>query len=90
MIEATSGLLLLDKPSGPTSFECVRQARRILGQRRIGHCGTLDPIAQGVLILVFGQYTRKQDEFLAAANWAAARIRRTGPASPRIRNRLTM
>jgi tRNA pseudouridine55 synthase len=64
MADTDSGLLLLDKPSGPSSFDCVRQARRILQQRRIGHCGTLDPIAQGVLLLVFGQYTRRQAEFL--------------------------
>ncbi len=59
------GLILLDKPSGPTSFDCVRMARRILQEKRIGHCGTLDPMAQGVLVLLFGRQTRRQDEFLA-------------------------
>jgi len=40
-------------------------ARRVIGSRRMGHCGTLDPMAEGVLVLVFGTYTRKQDEFLS-------------------------
>src|SRR5438477_10056743 len=62
--ETASGLLLLDKPSGPTSFDCVRQVRRILEQKRVGHCGTLDPLAEGVLVLLYGQYTRRQDDFL--------------------------
>src|SRR3954466_16124735 len=61
---SASGLLLLDKPSGPTSFDCVRMARRILQEKRIGHCGTLDPLAQGVLVLLFGRDTRRQSEFL--------------------------
>src|SRR3954468_3425945 len=59
------GLILLDKPSGPTSFDCVRVARRILQEKRIGHCGTLDPMAQGVLVLLYGRETRRQSEFLA-------------------------
>jgi tRNA pseudouridine55 synthase len=64
MMASASGLLLLDKPSGPTSFDCVSRARRIL-QEKTGHCGTLDPMAEGVLVLVFGSYTRRQHEFLA-------------------------
>src|SRR5258708_18464845 len=59
------GLILLDKPSGPTSFDCVRMARRILQEKRIGHCGTLDPMAQGVLTVLLGGQPRRQDEFLA-------------------------
>jgi tRNA pseudouridine55 synthase len=64
MADSASGLLLLDKPSGPTSFDCVRKARGILQERRIGHCGTLDPMAQGVLVLLFGASTRRQRDFL--------------------------
>jgi tRNA pseudouridine55 synthase len=60
-----NGLILLDKPSGPTSFDCVRVARRILQEKRIGHCGTLDPMAQGVLVLLYGRETRRQSEFLS-------------------------
>jgi tRNA pseudouridine55 synthase len=54
----TDGLLAIDKQRGPTSHDVVGSARRILGQRRIGHCGTLDPLATGVLILCIGSYTR--------------------------------
>lgn len=53
-----AGLLLIDKPVGPTSHDLVYRARRATGQRRIGHTGTLDPLASGLLILVLGQATR--------------------------------
>jgi tRNA pseudouridine55 synthase len=53
-----SGLLLLDKPSGPTSHDLVARARRRLGERSIGHLGTLDPGASGLLVLVVGAATR--------------------------------
>jgi len=52
------GLLIVDKPSGPTSHDIVARARRILRERRIGHTGTLDPLASGVLPLVVGRATR--------------------------------
>lgn len=47
----TAGLLLLDKPVGPTSHDLVQRARRLAGTRRVGHAGTLDPAASGLLIL---------------------------------------
>ena len=52
------GVLVVDKPSGPTSHDVVACARRALGVRRVGHVGTLDPIATGVLPLVVGRATR--------------------------------
>ena len=52
------GLLVIDKPSGPTSHDIVAAARRILREKRIGHTGTLDPMATGVLPLVIGRATR--------------------------------
>lgn len=52
------GLLLVDKPSGPTSHDVVARARRILREKRIGHTGTLDPLASGVLPLLVGKATR--------------------------------
>jgi tRNA pseudouridine55 synthase len=55
---ATDGLLLVDKPAGITSHTAVDRARRILGTRRIGHAGTLDPFATGLLILLVGKATR--------------------------------
>src|SRR5918993_2448365 len=52
------GLLVVDKPIGPTSHDIVARVRRVLGERRIGHTGTLDPLATGVLPLVVGSATR--------------------------------
>lgn len=52
------GILAIDKPAGWTSHDVVAKARRILGQRRIGHTGTLDPMATGLLVLCLGQATR--------------------------------
>ncbi len=53
-----NGVLIIDKPAGLTSHDMVNRARRILGERSIGHLGTLDPMATGVLPLVTGTLTR--------------------------------
>jgi tRNA pseudouridine55 synthase len=58
-----NGLLILDKPGGMTSHDVVARARRILGERSIGHLGTLDPMATGVLPLLAGRYTRLAQYF---------------------------
>ena len=59
MREATTdGLLLVDKPAGVTSHDVVLAARRAFGESRIGHAGTLDPFATGLLVLLFGRATR--------------------------------
>jgi len=52
------GVLVVDKPEGPTSHDVVDRARRALGERRVGHTGTLDPFATGVLPLCLGRATR--------------------------------
>jgi tRNA pseudouridine55 synthase len=52
------GLLIVDKPTGPTSHDVVARVRRVLGESRVGHTGTLDPAASGVLPLVLGRATR--------------------------------
>ncbi len=54
------GMLLVNKPSGPTSHDAVQTVRRRLGIRRVGHTGTLDPMAEGLLILLIGSATRHQ------------------------------
>lgn len=54
----TDGVLLVDKPAGTTSHDIVAVARRALGIRRIGHAGTLDPFATGLLVLLTGRATR--------------------------------
>lgn len=53
-----SGLLLVDKPAGMTSHDVVLAARRAYGERSIGHLGTLDPFATGLLVLLLGRATR--------------------------------
>src|SRR5207253_186356 len=53
-----TGVLNINKPAGITSFDVVRQARRATGVRRVGHAGTLDPLATGVLLVCLGQATR--------------------------------
>ena len=53
-----SGMILVDKPAGLTSHDVVARVRRILGERRVGHAGTLDPMATGLLILAVGPATR--------------------------------
>jgi tRNA pseudouridine55 synthase len=53
-----NGVVIIDKPAGLTSHDVVNRARRILGQRSVGHLGTLDPMATGVLPLVVGSLTR--------------------------------
>lgn len=53
-----NGALVVDKPSGMTSHDVVARLRRIYGERSVGHLGTLDPMATGVLPLVMGRYTR--------------------------------
>ena len=53
-----NGLLILDKPSGMTSHDVVARLRRATGEKSIGHLGTLDPMATGVLPLLLGKYTR--------------------------------
>lgn len=54
----TAGILAVDKPAGPTSHDAVDVARRSLGTRRVGHFGTLDPFASGLLVLGVGPATR--------------------------------
>lgn len=61
------GLLLIDKPRGITSFDVVRQVRRVFGTRKVGHAGTLDPLATGVMAVALGEGT-KLLQFLLAEN----------------------
>ncbi|MFH1176610.1 MAG: tRNA pseudouridine(55) synthase TruB, partial [Acidobacteriota bacterium] len=65
MTMSRHGLFLVDKPAGPTSHDVVQAARRALKERRIGHTGTLDPAATGLLVLCVGRATRLQQYLLA-------------------------
>ncbi|HPC84599.1 MAG TPA: tRNA pseudouridine(55) synthase TruB [Thermoanaerobaculaceae bacterium] len=64
MTPSRHGFLLVDKPAGPTSHDVVQAARRALRERRIGHTGTLDPAATGLLLLCIGKATRLQSFML--------------------------
>ncbi|MCL7965271.1 MAG: tRNA pseudouridine(55) synthase TruB [marine benthic group bacterium] len=61
--EAGPGVLLVDKPDGPTSHDIVARTRRALAIRRVGHTGTLDPFASGLLLLCIGRATRLVEYF---------------------------
>lgn len=58
------GLLLLDKPFGITSFEAVYKIKKVLNVEKIGHCGTLDPAATGLLLVLVGKATKLQAKFM--------------------------
>ena len=60
-----SGFILIDKDSGITSFGVIAKLRRITGVKKIGHAGTLDPFATGLLIVAIGrESTREIDEYV--------------------------
>lgn len=70
-----NGLLVLDKPSGMTSHDVVAIVRRATGEKSIGHLGTLDPMATGVLPLLLGRYTRLAQFFGQSDKFYEGRIR---------------
>ncbi|HMF53154.1 MAG TPA: tRNA pseudouridine(55) synthase TruB, partial [Edaphobacter sp.] len=70
-----NGLLVIDKPAGMTSHDVVAIVRRATGERSIGHLGTLDPMATGVLPLLMGKYTRLAQYFGHAEKSYEGRIR---------------
>lgn len=94
-----NGVLVIDKPSGPTSHDVVARVRRAIGLSRIGHTGTLDPLATGVLPLVIGRATRLAQFLTASDKEYVARIRlgvvsetydAEGPLTPSPTGPLTM
>ena len=58
LLPQQNGVLILNKPKGPTSAACIAKIKRRLGQKKIGHAGTLDPMASGVLLVLLGQGTK--------------------------------
>src|ERR1700747_2547288 len=60
------GALLVDKPSGPTSHDVVDAIRRHFGIKKVGHCGTLDPNATGLLIIVLGRGTKLSEKLMSS------------------------
>ncbi len=65
MNQDLDGVLLVDKASGMTSHDVVAIVRRALNTKKVGHCGTLDPLATGLLIIVLGRGTKIQDLLMA-------------------------
>ena len=62
---ALDGALLVDKPAGPTSHDVVDAIRRRFGIKKVGHCGTLDPNATGLLIIVLGRGTKLSEKMMS-------------------------
>src|SRR6266581_2822705 len=62
---ALDGAILIDKPSGPTSHDVVDAIRRQFGIKKVGHCGTLDPNATGLLVIVLGRGTKLSEKLMA-------------------------
>jgi tRNA pseudouridine55 synthase len=70
-----SGIFNIDKPAGRTSFQVVSLVRRLSGVRRVGHAGTLDPSATGVLVVCLGQATRLSEYMMEAPKVYRAEVR---------------
>ncbi len=70
-----NGVLVIDKPSGPSSHDIVARVRKLAGERRVGHTGTLDPLATGLLVLCLGRATRFARFLSATSKTYLAKIR---------------
>src|SRR5258706_3516696 len=75
MNQAPFGFLAIDKPTGMTSHDVVAKVRRATGVKRVGHAGTLDPMATGALILCMGAATRLSEYVMASDKFYHAMIR---------------
>src|SRR5260370_17076377 len=74
------GVLIIGKPAGMTSHDVVASVRKIIGERRVGHTGTLDPFATGVLVVLVGRATRLA-QFLSGAEKEYEALIRLGDAT---------
>lgn len=70
-----AGILVIDKPTGLTSHDVVGRVRRVAGLRRVGHAGTLDPLATGVLLVCLGQATRLVEYVMGQPKTYVTRVR---------------
>ncbi len=70
-----NAVFIIDKPPGLTSHDVVNRVRRIVGEKSVGHLGTLDPMATGVLPLVTGNLTRLAQFYTASEKWYEGVIR---------------
>lgn len=74
-MEKSGNIILVDKPKGITSFDVIRRLRRELGIRKMGHAGTLDPLATGLMIIGVGEGTKKLSEYLKLPKEYVAEVR---------------
>ena len=74
-MELQKNILLIDKPKGITSFDVIRRLRRELGIKKMGHAGTLDPLATGLMIIGVDKGTKKLNEYLKLPKEYVAEIR---------------
>lgn len=75
VFDAIDGALLIDKPSGPTSHDVVEAIRRRFGVKKVGHCGTLDPNATGLLVIVLGRGTKLSEKLMSADKQYAGAVK---------------
>ena len=75
MMDDLGGVLCVDKPLGITSHDVVNRVRRVAGVRRVGHAGTLDPLATGVLLVAVGRATRLIEYVMGERKQYTAAIR---------------
>lgn len=81
MGELMSGFLLINKPTGPTSHDIVDRVRRLTGEKRVGHAGTLDPFASGLLIVGVGREATREFPKLVGMDKRYVAVLRLGAAS---------
>lgn len=74
-MEVPGNMLLVDKPKGITSFDVIRRLRRELGVKKMGHAGTLDPLATGLMIIGVGEGTKQLTKFIKLPKEYVAEIR---------------
>ena len=74
-MEGINAIAVIDKPSGMTSHDVVSRVRRILGTRKVGHTGTLDPEATGVLPICIGRATKVSDMLMLSDKEYIAAVR---------------
>ena len=81
-MSAPEGVLIVDKPTGWTSHDVVARVRRLAGTRRVGHAGTLDPMATGVLVLGIGRGTKLLTFLVGCDKGYAATVRQSLAIAP--------
>ena len=75
MKNKVDGILVVDKPMDWTSYDVVNCVKRRFNVEKVGHCGTLDPIATGLLVILLGKATKFQDQFMGQDKVYAATMR---------------